>query len=324
MTQDSRLDGVSRRKFLVGAGAAGAVALAGCTSEGNSGDGEISGNIRISGSSTVYPVATAVSELYKEEQPDVTFDISRDGSSGGFNDVFIPGDSDLNNSSRPITDEEVQRCEDNGFEAVEFQVAQDALTVIVNNDNDWVEGMTYDQLEQIWQPDGPTNWSDVNSDWPDEPFDLYGAASTSGTLDYFTEEILGEAGRIRDDYEGTEEDDTIASGVQGSLYGLGFLPFAYYVNNPDETTAIPIAESGSDYTEPSLDAASSGEYPLARPLFFYANSNKLEEKAHVQDFVRFYINKTTDKSLIAEQIGYVPASEDLANENISTLEEYTG
>ncbi|WP_302081166.1 PstS family phosphate ABC transporter substrate-binding protein [Salinibaculum rarum] len=319
---------VSRRQFLVGTGAAGAVALAGCTSDGNSSSGP-SGNVRISGSSTVYPIATAVAELYKQnelENPDqVTFDISRDGSSGGFNDVFIPGDSDINNASRPITEDEAQQCEDNGFEAVEFLIAQDALTIVVNNNNDWIDGLTYDQLEAIWTPDNPPElWSDVNSDWPDEPFQLYGPASTSGTFDYFTETILGETGRIRSDFEGTEEDDTIASGVEGSEYAMGYLPFAYYTNNPDGTQAVPLSESGNDYTEPSLDAASSGEYPLARPLFFYANSNKLEQKDHLQDFIRYYINKSTDKSLIAEEIGYVQSSEQQKEENISTLEEYTG
>ncbi len=326
MTQDRSLDSVTRRNFLVGAGAAGAVALAGCTSEGDSGteDG-LSGNIRISGSSTVFPIASAVSELYKEEEPNVEFELSRDGSSGGFENVFIPGDSDINNSSRAIKQEEIKACQDNGFEPVEFLIAQDALTVIVNNDNDWVDGLNYDQLEAIWSPDNPPEmWSDVNSDWPDEPFDLYGPASTSGTFDYFTETIMGESGQIRSDFEGTEEDDTIATGVEGNPYAMGYLPFAYYVNNPDETTAVPIAESGTDYTEPSLDAASTGEYPLARPLFFYANSNKLESKDHLQDFIRFYINKSTDKSLIADEIGYVQSSEQQKEENISTLEEYTG
>jgi phosphate transport system substrate-binding protein len=321
---------VSRRKFVAGVGATGALALAGCTQSQGSGSESLSGNIRISGSSTVYPVATAVGELFRggdvgDPHPDVEINVSRDGSSGGFENVFIPGDSDINNASRAITEEEIQRCQDNGFEPVEFQIAQDALTVVVNNENDWIDGLTYDQLEQIWTPDNPPElWSDVNSDWPDEPFDLYGPASTSGTFDYFTETILGEAGRIRDDFQGTEEDDQIATGVEGNQYALGYLPFAYYTNNPDETQAVPLAESGTDYVEPGLDVASTGEYPLARPLFFYANSNKLEEKRHLQAFVRFYIEQSTRKSLIADQIGYVQSSDQQAEENLSTLEEYAG
>jgi len=332
MADDSRSDGVSRRKFLASAGATTAtLATAGCSALLEEDSGGLSGNIRISGSSTVYPVAQAVSEGFKEDYDeadtsDVTFDISRDGSSGGFENVFIPGDSDINNASRPITDEEASRCQDNGFEAVEFQIARDALTVIVNNDNDWIgDGLTYDDLAAIWTPDDPPElWSDVRSEWPDEPLDLYGPASTSGTFDYFTETILGEAGRIRDDFQGGEEDDQIATGVEGSEYALGYLPFAYYTNNPEETQAVPLAESGSDYVEPSLDAASSGEYPLARPLFFYANSNKLEDKEHLQAFVEYYIGQSTDRALIADQIGYVPSSEDRAEQNRSTLEEYTG
>jgi phosphate transport system substrate-binding protein len=321
---------VSRRELLAGGTAAGAAALAGCvdalTPDDGDGDGlDVSGNVRISGSSTVYPVATAVAELFKEElanPDDVTFDISRDGSSGGFENVFIPGDSDINNASRAITDAEVQDCEDNGFEPVEFQIARDALTVIVNNDNSFIDSLTYDQLEAIWSPDDPARtWQDVNGDWPDEPIDLYGPASTSGTFDYFTETILGETGRIRSDFQGTEEDDQIASGVEGSEYALGYLPFAYYVNNPEETAAVSLAESaGDDPVEPSLEAASSGKYPLV----FYANSNKLESKEVLQEFVRFYIEQSTDEELIANDIGYVPSSQDRADRNLSTLEEYAG
>lgn len=335
MTQHSarQTDYVSRRQLILATGAVGVAGLAGCLGSGGDDDGNsnngnsngdtenLSGNIRISGSSTVYPVATAVGELFQEDHSEVTFDISRDGSSGGFENVFIPGDADINNASRRITASEVQQIRDNGFEPVEFEVARDALTVVVNTENDWVDGLTYDQLEAIWSPEAPELWSDVNSAWPDEPFDLFGPASTSGTFDYFTETILGEAGRIRDDFEGTEEDDLIAEGVQGNPYALGYLPFAYYTNNPDETTAVALAESAEgDFTEPSLEAASTGEYPLARPLFFYANDTRVQEKNHLQEFISFYIDQTTREDLIAEEIGYVPSSDDRAQTNHDRLQ----
>ncbi|MFW6003200.1 MAG: PstS family phosphate ABC transporter substrate-binding protein [Halanaeroarchaeum sp.] len=314
---------MTRRQFVTTTGLVGAVGLAGCTSsdEPNSED-DLSGDIRISGSSTVYPVAQEMSRRFAEENSDVSFDITRDGSSGGFENVFIPGDSDINNASRSITESEIQACEDNGFDPVEFFVAQDALTIVVNNENDWIDTISLEELGEIWSPDTkPELWSDVNDDWPDEPFDLYGPATTSGTFDYFTENVTGEVGKIRSDFEGTEEDDLIAAGVEGNRYALGYLPFAYYTNNPDDVTALSLTVDGSEPVEPSLEDAKSGDYPLARPLFFYANGEKLQEKDHLEAFVRFYVNSAAE-DFVAEEIGYVPSSEEMVEDNLAALDEY--
>lgn len=322
-------ESVSRRTFLVTSGAVGLTAIAGCLSDDSgastdnssgNGDSQLSGDVRISGSSTVYPVAQAVSRQFQEDHSDVNFNLTRDGSSGGFKNVFIPGDSDINNASRSIADEEVQQCRDNGFEPVEFFIAQDALTVVVNNDNDWVDSISIETLKQIWSPDSaPETWADVNSEWPDEPFDLYGPATTSGTFDYFTETVIGEEGTIRDDFEGTEEDDLIAQGIQGNEHAMGYLPFAYYTNNPDTVKALKLSEGDGDPVEPSLEGAQSGDYPLARPLYFYANMTKLQDKGHLQEFIRFYVNQA-DEDFIANDIGYVPSSEQMVDDNIANLE----
>ena len=360
MTDDKSADGVtrgvSRRKFVTAAGVTGVVALAGCTSDddggngeggngngdggngdggngngeggngnGNGGNGngdmELTGSIRVSGSSTVFPVAQAVGRQFTEMHPEVSFDLSKDGSGGGFRNVFIPGDSDINNASRPIKDGELQDCQDNGIDPIEFRIAQDALTVVVNNNADWVDEMSVSTVGEIWSPESaPETWADVNSDWPDEEFELFGAATTSGTFDYFTEEVVGEEGAIREDYEGTERDDQIAAGVSGSEYAFGYLPFAYYVNNPDQVKAVAISHEGDDAVEPSLEAAQSGEYPLARPLFFYVNNNKLAEKPTLQEFVRYYVEQS-GKDFIASDIGYVPSSDDQVQSNLDTLEQ---
>ncbi|PSQ08406.1 phosphate-binding protein [Halobacteriales archaeon QS_6_71_20] len=327
-------DSATRRAFVTAAGSAGVVGLAGCTSDsggsgggsdgdsegGSSGSGSLSGDVRVSGSSTVYPIAQEISRQFAEDHSDVGFNLTRDGSSGGFENVFIPGDSDINNSSRPISEEEVQRCRDTGFEPVEFFVAQDALTIVVNNDNDWVDSISMADLQTIWSPEtAPELWSDVNADWPDEPFDLYGAATTSGTFDYFTEAVVGEEDTIREDFEGTEEDNSIAQGVSGNEYALGYLPFAYYTNNPDSVKALSVSQDGGDPVEASLEGAKSGDYPLARPLFFYANMNKLQEKTHLQEFIRFYVNEA-DEDYIADDIGYVPSSEQMVDDNLANLE----
>jgi len=285
---------------------------------------ELTGTIDASGSSTVYPVTTAMAELFVGDYPRVDISISRDGTSAGFENAFIPGRSDINDASRPITEAEVQGCRENGFEPLEFLVARDALTIVVNNDNDWVDCIDLDTLAEIWSPDAsPETWADVNPDWPDEQLDLYGPASTSGTFDYFTENVVGEAGRIRDDFEGTEEDDLIAQGVDGNRYAMGYLPYAYYTNNPEETKALSLRVGDGDCVAPSLENAKSGDYGLARPLYVYVNSERLAEKRHLEQFLRFYMENSTREDLLGELIGYVPNSEEIARQNIATIDEYT-
>jgi phosphate transport system substrate-binding protein len=333
----------SRRSLLTAAGAGAAFALAGCVGgddDGNGGENggdngganggenggdELTGSIRISGSSTVFPVAQAVANTFtQDEHPQTDYDLSKDGSGGGFRNVFIPGDSDINNASRPIKDSESSDCQENGIDPIEFRIAQDALTIVVNNDNDWVDEMEVSTVGEIWDPEtAPETWADVSAaddDWPDMEFNLFGAATTSGTFDYFTEAVVGEEDSIRDDYSGTERDDQIAAGVSGDEAAFGYLPFAYYVNNPDSVKALSLIGESGEAVQPSLDAAQSGAYPLARPLFFYVNNNKLADNPTLQEFVRFYIEQSGE-DFIADQIGYVPSSDDQVQSNLDKLEE---
>ncbi|MFB6353052.1 MAG: PstS family phosphate ABC transporter substrate-binding protein, partial [Halobacteriales archaeon] len=276
----------------------------------------------ISGSSTVYPVSTAMATRFRKDHPGVDISISRDGTSAGFRNAFIPGESDINDASRPISKGERQKCLDNGFTPIEFTIAQDALTVIVNPENDWVgDCMTLATLKEIWSPETPPQtWQDVNADWPDEPIKLFGAASTSGTFDYFTERVIGEEGKIRSDFEGTEQDNLIAQGVSDDPHALGYLPFAYYDNNPSGLKALKL-DGGDGCVAPSLENAQSGRYPLARPLFIYVNSQHLKDEEALQQFVKFYIEHAAD-DFVAQDIGYVPASQSMVEENLATLREY--
>ena len=242
MANDRTRTTSSRRNFLTSAGALGVVGLAGCTqSTDESGDAEtLSGTINIAGSSTVFPVAEALAEEFQRSNPDVTISVQSTGSGGGFANFFCPGKTAFNNASRPMKDEEKETCRDNGVEWFEMNVATDALTVVVNNDNDWAECMTVSELERIWQPDAAETWSEVNEAWPDEDIERHGAAETSGTFDYFTETIMGEEDRHTSDYSPTEQDNLIVQGVQGSQYAIGYFGFAYYSSNPDQVKAVAI------------------------------------------------------------------------------------
>ena len=339
MSRDST-DGVSRRTFLTGTATAGVVGLAGCTEGGGSGDSggsteagdgtesggstegsqSLSGSISITGSSTVFPLASAVAEAFREQHPDVRIDIQSTGSGGGFENFFCPGDSDINNASRPIKGGERSDCESNGVVPHEIKVATDALTVIVNNDNDWATELTIDQLSRIWGPDAESGqtWADVDPDWPDEEIERYGAAETSGTFDYFTEVVNGEEGAHTQDYEPTENDRSIVQGVRGSQYAVGYFGFSYFFNNPDQATAVAL-DGGDGPVSPSLDTAASGEYPLARPLFTYPNENRLGEE-QIAEFCRFFVEQSASEDLVADQVGYVPNVDDRAQQELDELE----
>jgi phosphate transport system substrate-binding protein len=236
MADDSpRRASVSRRRFLLASGAVGTAAIAGCTennptsdgggsgggngsgsgggsgangSRSGSGSGRLSGTIDITGSSTVFPLATAMAERFMQDHPQVRIDLQSTGSGGGFENFFCPGETDFNNASRPIKAEEKASCRKNDVDPVELNVATDALTVIVNNDADWIDCVTTEELGRIWSAeDPPGTWSEVNPEWPDEPFTLYGPTEASGTYDYFKETIIGEDGPgLRGDYQASEQD----------------------------------------------------------------------------------------------------------------------
>jgi phosphate transport system substrate-binding protein len=311
---------VDRRRFLAGAAGAGATLIAGCTSTDDEGNGEgLSGEISISGSSTVFPLAEAVAERFMEEHPEVTVSVKSTGTGGGFSNNFCPGRSEFNNGSRQITEGERERCEENGVEPMELKVATDAMTVVVNNEADWIDCVTIEELRQLWRRDGPTTWQEVNEDWPDEEIKRFGPADTSGTFDYFREVVLGEEYNHTRDYSPTEKDNAIVQGVQGSEFSIGYFGFSYYYLNPDSVTALAI-DGGDGCVMPSVDTAKSGEYtPLSRPLFTYVNKNALA-KEHVAEFAKFYLQQSTKEELVAEQIGYVPNDQATVDEQLSELE----
>jgi phosphate transport system substrate-binding protein len=276
-----------------------AIAASAC---GGDDSGSGGGALSADGSSTVGPYVTSAAESFRDESgTDVTVGIS--GTGGGF-ERFCRGETDLSNASRPIDDDEVAICEENGVEYLELQVANDALTVVVNKDNDWATCLTVD--------DRPS--------FPDEPLELFGPGTDSGTFDYFTDAINGEEGASRTDYQASEDDNVIVQGVGGTPGGMGYFGFSYFEENQDTLKALEI-DDGSGCVAPSADAAQSGEYtPLARPLFVYAKSSALERQ-EVEDFLRYMLD---NEATIAETAQFVPLNETQIEENLAKLDDATG
>jgi phosphate transport system substrate-binding protein len=261
--------------------------LAGCGPQGPS------TSINIDGSSTVYLVTEAAVEDYRtatKGSVDITIGIS--GTGGGFK-KFCNGEIDICDASRPILKGEMELARKNKVEYIELPVCFDALTIAVNPSND-LDSITVAQLKKMWEPAAQgkiTRWNDVEPDWPDAELTLYGAGSDSGTFDYFTEAIVGKAKSSRGDYGANEDDNVIVQGIAGNKFALGYLPFAYYVNNKDKLKALAVDWEKSDVGPvlPSLENVIEGKYnPLSRPLFIYVN-RKAADRPDVKGFVEYYL-----------------------------------
>jgi phosphate transport system substrate-binding protein len=305
-----------RRRVALVAVPALALVLAAAACGG--GDGS-SGVITADGSSTVGPFVTKAAEDFKAEQDvDVTVGIS--GTGGGF-ERFCAGETDLSNASRPIDEEEAAACQEAGVDYVEFRVATDALTNVVNTANDWVTCLTVDQLKSIWEPGSKvSNWNQVDPSFPDVELRLYGPGTDSGTFDYFTDVINGEEGASRTDYSPTENDNVIVQGVSGERGGLGYFGFSYFEQNQDTLKALEV-DGGDGCVAPSVDAAQSDTYtPLSRPLFVYVKQSSFDENQDVREFVRYMFDSNEE---IATAALFVPLSEQQVNEGMAAFEEAT-
>lgn len=284
------------------------------TDSDTAGDEEavVEGSVIGDGSSTVAPILEGIVEEYAGAQPEVQVTVGVSGTGGGF-EKFIAGETDFSNASRPIKEEEIAALEEAGIEYTEFPVAYDGLSVVVNQENDFVDNLTVEQLKQLWVEDGTTKmWSDINPEWPDEEIVFYAPGTASGTYDYFNEVILEEED-IVSSATLSEDDNTLVQGIQGSPNAIGFFGYAYYIANQDTLKLVPI-----EGIEPNAETIESGEYsPLSRPLFVYAKNSALSENEAAYDFMQYTLENA---GAMAEAVGYVPLSEEDYEASLTKLE----
>src|SRR5918997_4124879 len=245
----------SRRLGALALTGALAMTVAACGDSGGTGGGgggssDLSGTIKIDGSSTVAPLTEAAAAQFQTENGDVRVTVGTSGTGGGF-EKFCVDETDISDASRSIEPEEQEICEKEGIEYEEAEVANDGLAVVVNKDNDWAECLTTDQLKTIWEKGSKIkNWNEVDPKFPDEEMQLFGAGTDSGTFDYFTEAINGEEGNSRTDYNATEDDNVTVQGVSGTKGGLGYFGLSYYEQNKSKLSVVKV-DGGGGCVEPS-------------------------------------------------------------------------
>jgi phosphate transport system substrate-binding protein len=264
------------------------------------------GKINIDGSSTVYPLTEAVSEEFREVNPNIRVTVGVSGTGGGFK-KFMRGEIDISNASRPISKGEIELSKTSGIEFIELPVAYDGLAVVVSPKNTFVDYLTVAELNKMWSPESQgkiTRWNQIRAEWPDAPLNLYGAGTSSGTYDYFTEAINGKSKASRGDYTASEDDNVLVQGVSTDINSLGYFGLAYFSENEDKLKLVPIkVDEDSEAIYPTNETVSNGTYqPLSRPEFIYINV-KSATFPYVQEYIKFYLENA---DYLAKEVGGVP------------------
>jgi phosphate transport system substrate-binding protein len=284
-----------------------AAASCGRTDQSSQGEAELQGTVRVDGSSTVYPITEAVAEEFQLAYPGVRVTVGIAGTGGGFK-RFAAGETDISNASRPIDPSEGEVAARNNIEFIELPVGFDGLSVVVNPSNDFVTSLTVAELKRIWEPGSTVKlWRDIQSEWPAREIHLFGAGTDSGTFDYFTEAINGQAKAMRPDFSASEDDNVLVQGIAGDRDAIGFFGYAYYAENTDKLKLVAV-DGGGGPVDPSPETIRDGTYtPLSRPVFIYV-SLQAASRPEVEAFVRFYLEKAP--TLVTE-VGYVPLPDEI-------------
>jgi phosphate transport system substrate-binding protein len=301
------------------------------TASADAGDssGAPSGTITISGSSTVEPVSNLVAEAFRGENPDVDITVDGPGTGDGFA-LFCEGETDISDASRPIAEDEAELCAENGVEFTKLKIGIDGITVLTNPANDAVECVSFTDLYAMLGPEseGFGSWSDANAlaeelggaqaaPYPDASLDVFAPGEESGTYDSFVELVFediaverGVEAFARADYNASPNDNVIVQGLSGSDTSLGWVGFAFYVENQDALKALDVANERGECIAPTEETIASNEFPLSRDLFIYVNDARVEEKPALQQFVDYYLSDEGIASV--SEAGYVQlADEDL-------------
>ena len=331
----------NRSRALATLGSGLLLILAACqgTSGGTGGSAEDSGEIFVSGSSTVEPITNVVAEAHAAQTEGFEYTVEGPGTGDGFA-LFCNGETDMSDASRPISDEEAATCEENGVSHVELLVAYDGLSVVTSTEND-VSCLSFLDLYALLGPEseGITSWADANglaAELEDQLGDAFGASNApypdvalevtapgeeSGTYDSFVEIVFGdisearaESGAItedqvetaRIDYTASANDNVIVENVAGSPGSLGWVGLAF-AKDAEGIKSVEV-DGGDGCVAPSDETVADESYPISRPLFIYPSLEAAAENPALASFVDFYVS--AEGLALAAEVGYVALTEE--------------
>jgi phosphate transport system substrate-binding protein len=329
----------NRRKWLTILAAVAALSLVAAACGGDDDDvgttgatgatgetAEVTGSLNISGSSTVEPITSLVAEKFQSANPGVEIAVDGPGTSDGF-ELFCNGETDIQDASRAIDEEEVAACQEGGVDYIELAIAQDALTV-VGNPNNPLDCLALGDLYALFGPEsqGFENWSDANDlatevggngGLPDLPLTIVAPGEESGTygsfIDLVTSAIAEERGVdpddvLRPDYQISADDNVIIENAEGTEGGLGFVGYSYAQLAEGQVKEFQV-DGGDGCVEPSADNVNNGTYAISRLLYIYVSKEKVESNPAVKPFVDFYLS--ADGLASVTDVQYIALPEDI-------------
>ncbi|GCL70912.1 phosphate-binding protein [Paenibacillus naphthalenovorans] len=279
----------------------------------------LKGEIKIDGSSTVFPISQAVAEEFMKKHKDVKITVGESGSSNGVKKL-LAGEIHIADMSKKFKPEELEELKaKQNTEAVEMPIALDGVTVVVNKKNTFAKEMTVEELKKIWSKDSQVKkWSDVRPEWPDKEIKLYGPGTASGTFEFFTEAINGKAKESRSDYTPSEDDNVLVKGVQGDEFAMGYFGFSYYKANEATLNAVAIKkDANSPAVAPTKETIENMTYaPLSRYIYVYPTKKAIAEP-HIKEFLKYYNSEEGAK--MVEAVDYIRLPQDVINKNLEAL-----
>ena len=315
---------------LLAAACGGGGGATDATAPPGDGGADLSGEVVVSGSSTVEPITRLVSEMFQAEHQGVAFDVTGPGTGDGF-ERFCNGETDISDASRAIQDEEADACAANGIEWIELYVAIDGLSTITSVDNtDIGPCLSFTDIYAIVGPEsnGFETWAAANdlatelggtvaAPFPDVPLSIHAPGEESGTYDSFIEIVLegvAEERGVEDvaprlDYQSYPEDVEIISNIVGPpATTFGWVGYSFYVQSADEVRAFEV-DGGDGCVAPTPETIADGSYPISRPLYIYVSA-AAAERPEVAAFVDYFMSEAGREAVEDPDVGYVNLPQD--------------
>ena len=251
------------------------------------------------GSDTLVNLALAWAERYQNDHPEVQISVTGGGSGTGFT-ALINGSIDVANASRGIKPEEVDEAKKNGFEPIEFIVANDAIAVIVNPENP-ISELTLEQVSRIYKGE-LTNWKELGGE--DRPIVRLSRETNSGTHVYFLETVI-RLGSSKDkaifsaDTLLLPSSEGIISEVSDNPNAIGYDGLGYVTK---DVKMIALAKTaGEKYVLPSAATVISNQYPVSRHLFMYTRG---QPEGVEKEYIEWILSPEAQD--IVTELGFVP------------------